>query len=94
MSDTSTTPIPLSERIRPNSEAAPWVIEAVQKLERENAALREAISGRTVSCGQCNTLATENQAMREAIREAHNAIKASPYPDQQALAKLKPFTTP
>jgi hypothetical protein len=29
--------------------------------------------------------------MREAIREAHNAIKASPYPDQQALAKLQPF---
>ena len=33
-------------------------------------------------------------AMREAIREAHNAIKASPYPDQQAIAKLQPFTTP
>jgi len=32
--------------------------------------------------------------MREAIREAHDAIKASPYPDQQALAKLYPFTTP
>ncbi len=33
-------------------------------------------------------------AAREAIREAHNAIKASPYPDQQALAKLQPFTKP
>ena len=31
------------------------------------------------------------EAMREAIREAHEAIKASPYPDQQALAKLQPF---
>ncbi len=58
---------------------------------KEIAELRSALSGRTVSCGQCNTLATENQAMREAIREAHNAIKASPYPDQQALAKLQPF---
>lgn len=35
-----------------------------------------------------------NTAMREVIREAHNAIKASPYPDQQALAKLRPFITP
>ena len=58
---------------------------------RENATLRQALSGRTVSCGQCNDYAAENKAMREAIREAHNAIKASPYPDQQALAKLQPF---
>jgi len=36
----------------------------------------------------------ENTAMREAIRKAHDAIKASPYPDQQALAKLQPFITP
>lgn len=28
--------VSLSERIRPNSEAAPWVVEAVQKLEAEN----------------------------------------------------------
>jgi hypothetical protein len=26
---------PLSERIRPNSEAAPWVIDEVKRLERE-----------------------------------------------------------
>jgi hypothetical protein len=65
--------------------------EVVGKLEIERDELRAALSGRTVSCGQCNTLATENQAMREAIREAHNAIKTSPYPDQQALAKLQPF---
>jgi hypothetical protein len=72
---------------------------------KEIAELRQALSGRTVSCEQCNEasyklvgfeaevdgLRAENQAMREAIREAHNAIKASPYPDQQALAKLKPF---
>ena len=30
----------LSDRIRPDCEAAPWVIEEVKKLERENAALR------------------------------------------------------
>jgi predicted Mrr-cat superfamily restriction endonuclease len=27
---------PLSERIRPNSEAAPWVIDEVKKLEEQN----------------------------------------------------------
>ena len=26
---------PLSERIRPNSEAAPWVIDEVKKLEKQ-----------------------------------------------------------
>jgi hypothetical protein len=30
--------------------------------------------------------AAEIQAMREAIREAHDAIKASPYPDQQTMS--------
>ena len=64
-----------------------------RRLEIERDELRAALSGRTVSCGQCNESATENQAMRDAIREAHNAIKASPYPDQQALAKLQPFLT-
>ncbi len=33
----------LSDRIRPNCEAAPWVVEEVKKLERENAALRAAL---------------------------------------------------
>jgi len=42
---------------------------------KEIAELRQAFSGRTVSCEQCNTLATENQAMREAIREAYKALK-------------------
>ena len=27
---------PLSERIRPNSEAAPWVIDEVKELEEQN----------------------------------------------------------
>lgn len=27
--------MPLSERIRPNSEAAPWVVDEVRELERK-----------------------------------------------------------
>lgn len=30
----------LSDRIRPNSEAAPWVLEEIKKLEQENKLLR------------------------------------------------------
>lgn len=33
----------LSDRIRPNSEAAPWVVEEVKQLERKNAALAAAL---------------------------------------------------
>jgi hypothetical protein len=44
--------------------------------------------------GERDRQKVKNTAMREAIREAHDAIKASPYPDQQATAKLQPFTTP
>jgi len=33
--------VSLSDRIRPNCEAAPWVVEEVKKLERDNAALRQ-----------------------------------------------------
>jgi len=78
-----------------------------RKLERERDELREALSGRTVSCSRCNEagyklagfeaevagLRAENEDLREAIQEAYDAIKASPYPDQQALDKLKPFIT-
>jgi hypothetical protein len=34
---------PLSERIRPNSEAAPWVIDEVKELEKQNELMLEAL---------------------------------------------------
>ena len=34
---------PISERIRPNSEAAPWVIDEVKKLEKQNKIMLDAI---------------------------------------------------
>lgn len=44
--------------------------------------------------GFARTLERENAAMREAIREAHEAIVLSPYPDADAIAKLQPFLKP
>jgi len=40
------------------------------------------------------TLEREIAAMREAIKEAHEAIVLSPYPDADALSKLQPFLKP
>lgn len=34
----------LSQRIRPDSEAAPWVIEEVKKIEQENEKLKNIIT--------------------------------------------------
>jgi len=53
---------------------------------KEIAELRQALSGRTVSCGQCNALATENQTLRDAIREAQDALQEAherTHPDKQ-----------
>jgi len=71
----------------------------VSENERLQADLDELTAPTIHSCGDhCQrpncVRRREMAAMREAIREAYDAIKASPYPDQQALDKLKPFTTP
>jgi hypothetical protein len=70
-----------------------------RKLEIERDELRAALSGRTVSCEQCNTLAAESQAMREVIRDAYayiDDLNDKEYEGQSKLArcllaKLKPF---
>lgn len=33
----------LSDRVRPNVEAAPWVIEEIKKLEKENVAMKSML---------------------------------------------------
>lgn len=35
--------LPLADRIRPDSEAAPWVVDAIRQLEYENALMRQAL---------------------------------------------------
>ena len=67
----------------------------IHELVCEDSSVAWAKAERIVACvNTCSKMADpakEIAAMREAIREAYEAIKASPYPDQQALAKLQPF---
>jgi hypothetical protein len=66
-----------------------------RELERENAELRQALSGRTVSCSQCNDAAAKMEAMREAIKFADEALEADGYDlENKARAKLQSFITP
>jgi len=46
-----------------------------EKLEREIAELRQALTGRTVSCHACNQSAMERDMLRENIHEALEEIK-------------------
>lgn len=75
-----------------------------RELERENAELRQALSGRTVSCSQCNDAAAKMAEMREAIKEVACLLLAVDNGAQQdvggvnwydhrklTLAKLQPF---
>lgn len=66
---------------------------------RERDEARAALSGRTVSCSQCNESAKRADAMREAIKEAHKALvflndfhcSGESGTANAALTKLKPF---
>lgn len=43
--------------------------DQVDELLREIETLRDALQGRTVSCGQCNELAKERDELRSAVRK-------------------------
>jgi hypothetical protein len=73
------------ERDKALAEAAHW------KANHDN---QVAIKSAIIQRPDLGDRAQRIEAMREAIQEAYDAIKASPYPDQQALDKLKPFITP
>jgi hypothetical protein len=156
MNEPTKTPETDAHQLKPEMAYDRLWSDFARKLERERDELREALSGRTVSCSRCNEAAAvaalderdrlmrENErlqahldeltastihscgdhcqrpncvrrremaAMREAIREAEAALRAWPKAGsgmstdfnlqsqafrtgQQALAKLKPFTTP
>ena len=73
----------------------------VQELERELNTAKAALSGRTVSCSNCNALAAENAAMRKLIKTiyydtegyADGAPDASSHDKlcNEISSKLKPF---
>lgn len=46
-------------------------MEFARQLERELNAAKAALSGRTVSCSNCNALAAENAAMKKLIRQIY-----------------------
>lgn len=78
-------------------------IDFARQLERELNAAKAALSGRTVSCSNCNALAAENAEMRATIQRLYNMTEccADGAPDASAHDKLcneissicKPFVT-
>ena len=77
------------------------MVEFARQLERELNAAKAALSGRTVSCSNCNAMAEENAAMREAIKtiyydtegDADGAPDASSHDKlcNEISTKLQPF---
>lgn len=45
------------------------VISRLEKAEAEAAAMREALSGRTVSCSACNAMGKELAELRSRVKE-------------------------
>lgn len=81
----------LYELLRVANQTSATSDSKVIRLERELNAAKAALSGRTVSCSNCNALAAENAEMREAIKDAYEVIRLSAYPDHAALARLKHY---
>jgi hypothetical protein len=63
----------LSDRLRPTSEAAPWVVDAIQKLEAEVALLRNALH--CISLGSQNSMTNMADLGRRARKAIEDADK-------------------
>lgn len=73
----------LSERIRPNVEAAPWVIEEVKRLEAENAKLEWMVNLLSVEVHDWEDHASDHAARSSyLIRECAKQKALSQYPDK------------
>jgi formylmethanofuran dehydrogenase subunit E len=64
----------LEERTQSHLLASARDVQTIQQQAIELSAVKAALSGRTVSCSQCNESARTIEAMREAIKDAHAAI--------------------
>jgi hypothetical protein len=60
--------VPLSQRVRPNSEAAPWVIEEIKEYERRIAELETASSISKDSIGYIK-MQQANKDLKKRIKE-------------------------
>jgi len=59
----------------PYSSYAHAMANLAKKLERERDEARDALSGRTVSCSQCNQVAIERDEARELARELRRHLQ-------------------
>ena len=70
----------------------------IHEFVGEDSSVAWAKAERIIACvNACSKMAdpaAEIAAMREAIREAYEALMLAPYRDQEALAKLQPFLKP
>ena len=79
----------LSERLRAGVECAPWVIAEVERLEAENAALRELMN--TYNLGGWTDsleLIKERDALRAALQDFDALIKHQYTGSQEAMSDL------
>jgi hypothetical protein len=53
-----------------------YTLDFCRRLERERDEARDALSGRTVSCSQCDQAAVERDEARELARELRDALVA------------------
>ena len=72
----------MSERPTPETDAenaqfpmGGYTLDFCRKLERERDEARDALSGRTVSCSQCDQVATERDEARDLARELRDALE-------------------
>lgn len=60
----------------------------------EGAKTRDRVIACVNACAGMSDPAAEIQALRDAVKEAHKAIRMGPYPEHSVLAKLQPFLKP
>jgi len=73
MNDQRPTPETDEQEEMDNGDTVP-LLDFARKLERERDEARDALSGRTVSCSQCNQTAVERDEARELARELLNEL--------------------
>ena len=80
----------LEERTRSHLHASARDVQTIQQQAVELSAVKAALSGRTVSCSQCNESARTIDAMRKVIRQIYYDTEtyADGAPDASAHDKL------